>query len=172
MTDGPKMKWGFNSILNDIEKKPVDADKEADAKVKADPNAGAPAADAPVSPEKAKKALAAAAKDAPNPNAKPEDPATDPAASAKAANDMEASSAKKNAETDKKAAPKAALSQMRDEDPTKIESVRGPSNGAPIGYGIHKLANEGGAPYAGKQMYRAEQPVNGVQHQPVMIAGP
>jgi len=113
------------------------------------------------------------AKDAPNPNAKPADPATDPAAAAKASNDMEASSAKKAAETDKKAAPKAALSQMRDEeDPTKIESVRGPSNGAPIGYGVHKLANEGGAPYAGKQMYRAEQPVNGVQHQPVMIAGP
>tara|TARA_B110000285_G_scaffold79640_1_gene91940 strand:+ start:516 stop:641 length:126 start_codon:yes stop_codon:yes gene_type:complete len=33
---------------------------------------------------------------------------------------------------------------------TKIESVRGPSNGAPIGYGVHKLSVEGGNPYAAK----------------------
>jgi len=32
MTPGSKMKWGFNSILNDIEKKPVDGDKKAGAK--------------------------------------------------------------------------------------------------------------------------------------------
>jgi hypothetical protein len=66
-------------------------------------------------------------------------------------------------------APAAALAQMRmrDVDPTKIESVRGPSNGAPIGYGVHKLAIEGGNPYAAKQMYRAEEPIPGVQHQPV-----
>jgi hypothetical protein len=40
--------------------------------------------------------------------------------------------------------------RVRDVDPTKIESVRGPSNGAPIGYGVHKLAIEGGNPYAAK----------------------
>jgi len=51
---------------------------------------------------------------------------------------------------------------------TKIESVKGPP-GAPIGYGVHKLSVEGGNPYAAKQMYRAEAPANGVQHQPVML---
>ena len=35
-------------------------------------------------------------------------------------------------------------------DPLKTESVRGPSNGAPIGYGVHKLSIAGGEPYAAK----------------------
>merc|ERR1712127_991127 len=56
-------------------------------------------------------------------------------------------------------------------DPLKIESVRGPP-GAPIGYGVHKLSIEGGEPYAGKQMYRAVEPVAGVQHQPVSGPAP
>ena len=84
------------------------------------------------------------------------------------------------AEAAKKKAPKAALAQSiyttEEEDAMKakiiaatgIESVKGPP-GAPIGYGVHKLSVEGGNPYAAKQMYRAEAPANGVQHQPVML---
>jgi len=61
------------------------------------------------------------------------------------------------------------MSKKSNEDPTKIESVRGPP-GAPIGYGVHKLAAEGGAPYAEKQSQRVmEAPANGVQHQPVIL---
>lgn len=48
----------------------------------------------------------------------------------------------------------------------KIESVRGPP-GAPIGYGVHKLAIEGGAPYAAKKT--VEEPAPGIQHQPVIL---
>jgi hypothetical protein len=51
---------------------------------------------------------------------------------------------------------------------TKVESVRGPP-GAPIGFGVHKLSVEGGNPYAAKQMYRADEPVRGIQHQPVLL---
>ena len=102
----------------------------------------------------------------PNPNAKPEDPATDPAAAAARANAQDASSAAKNAATDKKA---GALAQFSDDTISKdfngkIESVRGPP-GAPIGYGVHKLSVEGGNPYAAKKT--VEEPVNGIQHQPV-----
>ena len=117
------------------------------------------------------------AKDAPNPNAKPEDPKTDPIAVATAANKMEDSAAKKSAASDAKAAkdapkaPAAALAQIKDiasGDPTKIDSVKGPP-GAPIGFGVHKLSTEGGNPYAAKQMYRAEEPVPNLQHQPVIL---
>ena len=143
MTDTPKSRWGVNSVLNDVvadEK----ADKAKNDKVVADPNAGAPAGDKAVTPEKLKKAIEKAAADAPNPNAKPEDPATDPAAVAAAANKMDdAASVKAEAkDAAKKAAPKAAfevpetdpnfkasLAQIKDinGDPTKIDSVKGPS---------------------------------------------
>jgi len=65
------------------------------------------------------------------------------------------------------AAPKAALAQG-ESDPLKTESVKGPP-GAPIGYGVHKLSIEGGNPYAAKQMYRSEEPVPNLQHQPVIL---
>jgi len=185
MTSGPKVRWS-NSILDDVKDKDEKADKAKNSKVKADVNAGAPDAAAEVTPAKAKKTLEALAKDAPNPNAQPEDPATDPAAVAAMANKMEDTSSAKAAATDAakaKAAPKAALSQMRGDyetaaeaaaieaarvATTKVESVKGPP-GAPIGYGVHKLSVEGGNPYAAKQIYRAEAPVPGVQHQPVML---
>ena len=90
-------------------------------------------------------------------------------------------SSKQNiAEAAKAKAPKAALAQSiyttEEEDAmkakiiaaTSIESVKGPP-GAPIGYGVHKLAVEGGNPYAAKQMYRSAEPIPGVQHQPVML---
>jgi len=82
---------------------------------------------------------------------------------------MEDSSAKKAEKSDK--APAAALAQMRDVngDPTKIDSVRGPSDGAPIGFGVHKLSIAGGNPYAAKQMYRSEEPEKHAQHQPVIF---
>ena len=179
MTDTPKARFN-NSILQDIPKE-EDADKAKNAATPADPNAGAPKT-AETDPKKAKQQLEAMAKKDPNPNAAPADPKTDPAASAKAANDMEAASAKKAEATDAKAAaPKAAsLAQSiyttAEEDAmkakiieaTKIDSVRGPP-GAPIGYGVHKLAVEGGNPYAAKQMYRAAEPIPGIQHQPVML---
>ena len=179
MTDTPKARFN-NSILQDIPKE-EDADKAKNAAIPADPNAGAPKT-AETDPKKAKKQLEAMAKKDPNPNAAPADPKTDPAASAKAANDMEAASAKKAEATDAKAAaPKAAsLAQSiyttAEEDAmkakiieaTKIESVKGPP-GAPIGYGVHKLAVEGGNPYAAKQMYRAAEPIPGIQHQPVIL---
>jgi len=184
MTNTPKSRWGFNSVLNDVPAKEEAADKAKNAKVKADPNAGAPKDEEPVSEAKRNAAIAAAAKDAPNPVAVDADPATDPAKIAAAENAMEEESSKK-AEAKEKAAkkapaaavipeveaPKAALAQMRDinGDPTKIDSVRGPSEGAPIGYGVHKLALEGGNPYAAKQMYRAEEPVPNLQHQPVIL---
>jgi hypothetical protein len=74
----------------------------------------------------------------------------------------DATSAKAEAkDAAKKAAPKAALAQIKDiasGDPTSIDSVAGPP-AAPIGYGVHKLATEGGNPYAAKQMYRAAEPI-------------
>ena len=94
------------------------------------------------------------ARDAPNPNAGNEDPKEDPAAVAAAANGADK---------------KAALVQMHGDEPdptiegTKVASVRGPP-GAPIGYGVHKLAAEGANPYAAKLEYRAAQPANGIQH--------
>ena len=172
MTDTPKVLFN-NSILP--VKDDAKDDKAADAKVVADPNAGAPEGDKAVSPEKLKKAIEQAAKDAPNPNAAPADPKTDPVAVATAANKMEDSSAKKSAASDAKAAkdapkaPAAALAQIKDiasGDPTKIDSVRGPP-GAPIGFGVHKLSSID--PYAAKQMYRAEEPVPNLQHQPVIL---
>jgi hypothetical protein len=169
MTSTPKVRFD-NSILKDIDEKKDD--KAADAKVAADPNAGAPVDGAAADPKKVAAAIAAAAKDAPNPNAAPADPKTDPAKVAEAANKMEDSSAKKAAVSDKAAekAPAAALAQMRgDVDPLKIESVRGPSGGAPIGYGVHKLAIEGGNPYAAKQMYRADAPAPDLQTQPIIL---
>jgi hypothetical protein len=186
MTNTPKSRWGFNSVLNDVPAKDAAADKAKNAKVVADPNAGAPKDEEPVSEEKRNAAIAAAAKDAPNPVAVDADPATDPAAVAAAENKMEDESSKKAEKKDAAAkapaaafiapplnpadAPKAALAQMRDVngDPTKIDSVKGPP-GAPIGYGVHKLALEGGNPYAAKQMYRAEEPVPNLQHQPVIL---
>ena len=165
MTDGPKSRWGFNSVLNDVKDKEEKADKAKNDSVKADVNGGAPDADAPMSDNKKKNLLKLDAEKNPNPNAKPEDPETDPTAAAARANIMEDASAAKTAAKETK---KAALMQIGEDDPTKIESVRGPP-GAPIGYGVHKLAIEGGAPYAGKQMYRAEEPVPGVQHQPVIL---
>ena len=184
MTNTPKSRWGFNSVLNDVPAKEEAADKAKNAKVKADPNAGAPKDEEPVTEAKRNAAIAAAAKDAPNPNAVDADPATDPAKVAAAENKMEEESSKKSLAKEAAAkaapkaaavpeteAPKAALAQMRDinGDPTKIDSVRGPSEGAPIGYGVHKLALEGGNPYAAKQMYRAEEPVPNLQHQPVIL---
>ena len=183
MTNTPKSRWGFNSVLNDVPAKDAAADKAKNAKVVADPNAGAPAELEPVSEEKRNAAIAAAAKDAPNPVAVDADPATDPAAVAAAENKMEDESSKKAEKKDAAAkapkaaaapeveAPKAALAQMRDVDgdPTKIDSVRGPSEGAPIGFGVHKLSVAGGNPYAAKQMYRAEEPVPNLQHQPVIL---
>ena len=167
MTDTPKVRFD-NSILKDIKDEKAD-DKAADAKVKADVNGGVPEVTAAADPAKIKKAIEAAAKDAPNPNAAPADPSTDPAKVAAAANAMEDSAAKKAEKSDK--APAAALAQMRDinGDPTKIDSVRGPSDGAPIGYGVHKLSIAGGNPYAAKQMYRSEEPVPNLQHQPVIL---
>ena len=166
MTDTPKVRFD-NSILKDIKDEKAD-DKAAEAKVKADVNGGVPETTKESDPAKVAKAIEAAAKDAPNPNAAPADPKTDPAAVAAAANKMEDSSAKKAEKSDK--APAAALAQMRgvNGDPTKIDSVKGPP-GAPIGYGVHKLALEGGNPYAAKQMYRAEEPVPNLQHQPVIL---
>jgi hypothetical protein len=163
MTAEPKFRYS-NSILNDVVAKEADADKAKNAGVVADPNAGAPSTPE-TDPAKIKKALDAAAKDAPNPNAQEADPATDPAALAAASNSAEEPKPETAAEVAPAAegaaaevAPAAALAQMRmrDVDPLKIESVRGPSNGAPIGYGVHKLSIEGGNPYAAKQMYRAE----------------
>jgi hypothetical protein len=170
MTDTPKVRFN-NSILKDIKDEKAD-DKAAEAKVKADVNGGTPdngGTPETTDPAKVAKAIKAAAKDAPNPNAAPADPKTDPAAVAAAANKMEDSSAKKAEKSDK--APAAALAQMRDVngDPTKIDSVRGPSDGAPIGFGVHKLAIAGGNPYAAKQMYRSEEPVPNLQHQPVIL---
>jgi len=167
MTDTPKVRFD-NSILKDIKDDKAD-DKAADAKVKADVNGGVAEATQASDPAKIKKAIDAAAKDAPNPNAAPADPATDPAKVAAAANKMEDSSAKKAEKSDK--APAAALAQMRDVngDPTKIDSVRGPSDGAPIGFGVHKLSIAGGNPYAAKQMYRSEEPEKHAQHQPVIF---
>jgi len=49
----------------------------------------------------------------------------------------------------------------------KIDSVRGPSAGAPIGYGVHKLATEGGDPYSAKKT--VEEPAPGIQHQPIIL---
>ena len=185
MTNTPKSRWGVNSVLNDPVKDEA-ADKAKNVAVVADPNAGAPTGDVAVNPEKMKKAIEQAAKDAPNPNATPADPATDPAAMAAAENKMDdessakaeakdvakkAASAGKIPELTPPKAPAAALSQIRDiasGDPTKIDSVRGPP-GAPIGFGVHKLATEGGNPYSAKQMYRAEEPVADLQHQPVIL---
>jgi hypothetical protein len=172
MTDTPKVRFD-NSILKDIKDEKAD-DKAAEAKVKADVNGGVPESTKESDPAKVAKAIEAAAKDAPNPNAAPADPATDPAAVAAAANKMEDSSAKKAEKTDKAAevkAPAAALAQMRgvNGDPLKIDSVRGPSDGAPIGFGVHKLSIAGGNPYAAKQMYRSEEPVPNLQHQPVIL---
>ena len=84
MTDTPKVRFNNSTLVPELNK-----DAAANAAVVADPNAGAPAAGAEVSPVKAKKALEALAKESPNPNAKPEDPTTDPAAAAKAANEMD-----------------------------------------------------------------------------------
>jgi len=176
MNDQPKVRFS-NSILDDVAAKEEAADKAKNASVKADPNSGAPPADtAETNPVKAKKALERMAKDAPNPNAKPEDPTTDPAAAAKRDNDMEKASA---AKAEAKETKKAALAQwVTEEDEkaasdkiiarTSVESVKGPP-GAPIGYGVHALSIEGGNPYAAKQIYRAEEPARGVQHQPVML---
>ena len=58
--------------------------------------------------------------------------------------------------------------KREEEDPLKIESVRGPP-GAPIGFNVHKLAIEGGNPYRAKLEYRAEEPERGIQHQPVLL---
>ena len=51
--------------------------------------------------------------------------------------------------------------KKEEEDPLKIESVKGPP-GAPIGFNVHKLAIAGGNPYRAKLEYRAEEPVKGV----------
>jgi hypothetical protein len=66
MTDTPKVRFNNSTLLPELNK-----DAAANAAVVADPNAGAPAAGAEVSPVKAKKALEALAKESPNPNAKP-----------------------------------------------------------------------------------------------------
>jgi hypothetical protein len=170
MTDTPKTRWS-NSILDDVKDKEEKADKAKNASIKADPNAGAPAADAPVDPKKAAKAIAELAKKDPNPMAKPEDPATDPMAAAKAANDMEratsdTSDKKDAAAATAKKAKAAALAQVGGVDDeataaivaTHIESVNGPP-AAPIGYGVHKLSIEGGNPYAEAQNLRKGEPV-------------
>lgn len=153
MTETPKARFD-NSILVDELAKGKAADAKANGAVKGDPNSGAKDKS-----DNVKGALDRMAKDAPNPKAAAADPSTDPAAVAGAANAAEAP----------KAAPAAALAQNpEEEDPFKIESVKGPP-AAPLGYGVHKLSVEGGNPYAAKQMYRAEAPVNGVQHQPIIM---
>lgn len=58
MTDTPKVRFS-NSVLDDVKDKEEKADAAKNASVKADPNSGAPAADAEVSPAKAKAALEA-----------------------------------------------------------------------------------------------------------------
>jgi len=108
-------------------------------------------------------------------------------ASSAKANAADAAKAKKtpelNAQKDVRATKEAALIQMSgdyvtkaDEEAaaaaiiaaTKVDSVRGPP-GAPIGYGVHKLSIEGGNPYRAKLEYRADEPVNGAQHQPIIL---
>ena len=56
--------------------------------------------------------------------------------------------------------------KINDEFSGKIDSVRGPP-AAPIGFNVHKLAIAGGDPYAYKHV--AEEPVKGIQHQPVLL---
>ena len=41
---------------------------------------------------------------------------------------------------------------ISDEFNGKVQSVAGPRDGAPIGYGVHKLSVEGGDPYARKHI--------------------
>ena len=53
MTNTPKSRWGFNSVLNDVVAKEEAADKANNAKVVADPNSGAPK-EAEVDPAKIK----------------------------------------------------------------------------------------------------------------------
>ena len=53
------------------------------------------------------------------------------------------------------------------EDPSKIESVKGPSAGAPIGAAVHDMAIKGGEPYASDHL--TPEPTRGVQHQPVLF---
>jgi serine/threonine protein phosphatase PrpC len=88
MTDTQKVRFNNSTLVPELNKDAA-VNAAANAAVVADPNAGAPATGAEVSPVKAKKALEALAKESPNPNAKPEDPTTDPAAAAKAANEMD-----------------------------------------------------------------------------------
>jgi len=46
------------------------------------------------------------------------------------------------------------------EDPGNIESVKGPSAGAPIGAAVHDLAIKGGEPYA--SMHLSPEPARGI----------
>jgi hypothetical protein len=73
MTDTPKARFNNSALVPElnITFDAAKADAKANAAIVADPNAGAPAAGAEVSPVKAKKALEALAKESPNPNAKP-----------------------------------------------------------------------------------------------------
>jgi len=155
MTETPKARFDNSILVDELAKNKAD-DAKANGAVKGDVNGGA--TDRKADSDHVNKVLNRMAKDAPNPKAAAADPSTDPAAVAAAANAGEAP----------KAAPAAAFAQEPEEDPTKIESVRGPP-GAPLGYGVHKLSVEGGNPYAAKQMYRAEAPVNGIQHQPIIM---
>ena len=78
MTDTPKVRFN-NSVLNDVPAKEEAADKATNAKVKADPNAGAAADEAKAPAAKAKAPAAADAK-APAAEAKaPAAGAVDPA---------------------------------------------------------------------------------------------
>ena len=153
MTPEPKTRFS-NSVLDDVKAKEDAADKAENAKVKADVNGGVPELDPEAKAKREKKLLEMQERDAPNPNAGNEDPKEDPAAVAAAANAGENNK-------------KAALVQMHGDEPdptiegTKVASVRGPP-GAPIGYGVHKLAAEAVNPYAAKLEYRAAQPANGI----------
>jgi len=50
---------------------------------------------------------------------------------------------------------------------SKIQSVKGPEQGAPIGAAVHAISVQGGEPYA--RTHYALEPEKGVQHQPVLF---
>ena len=55
---------------------------------------------------------------------------------------------------------------MNADPPKQVESVRGPSNGAPLGQSVHDISIEGGEPYAA--IHTEPEPARHVQHQPFM----
>ena len=55
---------------------------------------------------------------------------------------------------------------MNADPPKQVESVRGPSNGAPLGQSVHDISIEGGEPYAA--IHTEAEPARHLQHQPFM----